>query len=319
MSRQLALATRSGPLDEMVGRQPTDLAFQTDSQTLVYLIHGVTGTPVEMGYLGRRLARHGWDVYATTLPGHCTRIRDLLRTSEEDWITHVQAQLAFARERYDRLYVAGLCAGALLALESSLTVNIDGLGVLSPTFIYDGWNIPRIRALLPLVMKVAPLGYLLFHADGPPFGIKDERIQARKRAAYYPTALMRGWIRNAWARWTNHAADPAIRAPLAASMGYPIFPLKTLSHLDRLSTRVRGRLGEVTTPTAILQAREDDVTGPRNGELVYNGIASIQKLLVLLDDCYHVITVDKQKKAVANHLIKFFELQAVSRGRLQLA
>lgn len=313
------LITRSGPLDEMVGRQPTDIAHQTDSQSLVYLIHGVTGTPVEMSYLGRRLARHGCDVYTTTLPGHCARIRDLLRTSEKDWITHVQAQLTFARKRYDHLYVAGLSAGALLALESSLTVNVDGLGVLSPTFIYDGWNIPRIRALLPFVMKVPPLRYLLFHADGPPFGIKDERLQAHMRSAYCSVGLLRGWIRNAWARWTNHAADSAIGPSQAASMGYPIFPLKTLTNIDRLITRVRGRLGEVTAPTAILQAREDDMTGPRNGELVYNGIASIQKLLILLDDCYHVITVDKQRKAVANHLIDFFGLQALSRERLRPA
>ncbi len=312
------LTTRPDPLAEMPGRQPTDLALQTGSHTLVYLIHGVTGTPTEMGYLGRRLARHGWDVYATTLPGHCTRIRDLMRTSEEDWLTHVKAQLAFARERYDRLYVAGLSAGALLALDSSLTVNVDGLGIMSPTFIYDGWNIPRIRAILPFVLKVAPLRYLLFHADGPPFGIKERRLQAHKRAAYGSVALLRRWIMGLWARMT-HAADQAICIPLAATMGYPIFPLKTLTNIDRLSTRVRHRLGEVTAPTVILQAREDDITGPRNGELVHNGIASIQKLLILLDDCYHVITVDKQKKAVADHLIEFFALQAVSQGRLRVA
>jgi carboxylesterase len=316
MSRQLT--TRPGPLDEMVGRQPTDLAFHTDSRTLVYLIHGVTGTPTEMGYLGRRLARHGWDVYATTLPGHCTRLRDLVRTSEEDWLTHVKMQLAFARERYDHLYVAGLSAGGLLALDSSLTVNVDGLGVFSPTFFYDGWKTPWTRALLPFVMKVAPLGYLLFHQDGPPFGIKERRLQAHKRAAYGSVALLRRWIMGLWARM-NHAADQAISAPLAASMGYPIFPLKTLTNIDRLSTLVRSRLGEVTAPTLILQAREDDITGPRNGELVYNDIASIQKLLILLDDCYHVITVDKQKKAVADHLIEFFALQSVSQGRLQVA
>ena len=131
-------ATRCGPLDEMIDRRPTDLALQTGSRVLVYLIHGVTGTPTEMGYLGRRLARHGWDVYAPTLPGHCTRIRDLLRTCENDWTAHVQARLAFVRERYDYLCVAGLSAGALLALQSSVAANVDGLGVLSPTFIYDG-------------------------------------------------------------------------------------------------------------------------------------------------------------------------------------
>jgi carboxylesterase len=168
-------------------------------------------------------------------------------------------------------------------------------------------------------MKVAPLHYLLFHADGPPFGIKDEQLQAHIRAAYHPLALMRGWIKDRWAQWKNRGADAAIRANSAASKGYPIFPLKTLSHIDRLIARVRGRLGEVTAPTVILQAREDDMTGPGNAELVYNTIASRQKRLILLDDCYHVITVDKQRRAVADHLTEFFGLQASEERDLRLA
>ena len=69
-------------------------------------------------------------------------------------------------------------------------------------------------------------------------------------------------------------------------------------------------MGEVTAPTVILQAREDDMTSPRNAYLVHDEIASKEKRLVLLDDCYHVITVDKQQDAVARHLIEFFGIQA---------
>ncbi|HEX9136660.1 MAG TPA: hypothetical protein VF905_06915, partial [Nitrospirota bacterium] len=64
-----------GPLDEMVDRQETDVAINRNSNVLVYLIHGVTGTPVEMSYVAQKLSRKNrWDVYATTLPGHCTRL-----------------------------------------------------------------------------------------------------------------------------------------------------------------------------------------------------------------------------------------------------
>ena len=40
--------------------------------------------------------------------------------------------------------MAGLSAGSLLALEASTIVAVDGVGVLSPTFFYDGWNMPRM-------------------------------------------------------------------------------------------------------------------------------------------------------------------------------
>src|SRR6476646_6146993 len=97
---------RAGLLDSMVDRRSTDVSLHTGSNVLVYLIHGVTGTPAEMYPLTRGMARHGWDVYATTLPGHCTRLTDLLKTNEQDWLHHVQKQLAFVRSRYEYIFVA---------------------------------------------------------------------------------------------------------------------------------------------------------------------------------------------------------------------
>jgi carboxylesterase len=295
----------------MVNRQGTDVAFQTDSNVVVYLIHGITGTPVEMGYLARQIAHHGWDVYATTLPGHCTRLRALLKTSERDWVNHVHDQLVFMRERYDHVFVAGLSAGGLLALLGSLAVNVDGIGVLSPTIVYDGWNTPWTHAILPFAMKVVPrpLQHILFHVDGPPFGIKDEGLQARVRAAYSPIRVLREWLGCWWAGWKTHRDTHQLRPSAAALQGFPLFPLKTLTDIDRLIRRVRARMGEVTAPTVILQAREDDMTSPRNAYLVHDEIASKEKRLVLLDDCYHVITVDKQQEAVVRHLIEFFGIQ----------
>jgi len=309
---------RSGVLDDMVDRQKTDFAMHTGSNVLVYLVHGVTGTPAEMHYIGKELARHGWDIYATTLPGHCTRLRDLVKTSERDWCGHVERQLACVRDRYDYVFIAGLSAGALLALDASTNVHVDGIGVLSPTFVYDGWNTPWSHAILPLAMKVVPLPlqHLLFHIDGPPFGIKDDVVQARVRAAYRPLVILREVVSDWWTyrTWSNKSGNgTGALVPSAASMGYPIFPLRTLTEIDRLITRVRPLLRWVTAPTLILQAQEDDMTSPRNAFIVHDEIASSEKRLVLLDDCYHVITVDKQKHAVVSQLIDFFANDVLDR------
>ena len=310
---------RAGLLDNMVNRRDTDFALHADSKVLVYLIHGVTGTPAEMFYLAREMARkNGWDIYTTTLPGHCTRLRDLVKISEQDWREHVQMQLSFIRNQYEYVFVAGLSAGALLALEASTVVHVDGVGVLSPTFVYDGWNTPWYDAILPLAMKIVPLPlqFLLFHIDGPPFGIKDEELQASVRKAYSPVAILREWVTDWWAqrKATNGNVPPI---PSAASKGYPIFPLRTLTEIERLIVRVRARLSEVTAPTMILQASDDDMTSPRNASIVYDGISSEDKQLVLLDDCYHVITVDKKKEVVAEHLSNFFFLQMMGKRPLQ--
>src|SRR5450755_641459 len=96
------------PLDRMPGRQATDFVLARHSRSLMYLIHGATGTPVEMRYLALGLARDGWDVYVTTLPGHGGRLRDLVQKNETDWRHHVETQLAYAKERYDHVFAVGL-------------------------------------------------------------------------------------------------------------------------------------------------------------------------------------------------------------------
>jgi carboxylesterase len=282
------------------------------------LIHGVTGTPAEMRYLARCLARRGADVYATTLPGHCTSLRDLLKTNEHQWCEHTCNQLAYVRERYEQVYVAGLSAGALLALEASTRVPVDGVGVLSPTFFYDGWNTPRSHAILPMALKLVPecLQHLLFHIDGPPYGVKDPVIQAHIRASYTPRSVLYEWV-SLWWKSTEAVGNGTDPSP-AASKGYPLFPLHTLSEIGRLMNRVRRNLKQVSAPTLILQAIEDDMTGPRNAQFVYDEIASQQKQIVLLNDCYHVITVDRQRQAVVTHLQDFFGLSAAVPEALQM-
>ena len=301
--------SRHDRLSDMVGRRSTDLIFENDSNTLVYLIHGITGTPIEMRYLARGLARRGEDVYATTLPGHCTSLRDLVRTSEQQWCDHVGKQLAYVRERYEHVYVAGLSAGSLIAIEASTIVTVDGIGVLSPTFFYDGWNTPRSHAILPLALKLVPecLQHLLFHLDGPPYGVKDSLIQAHIRASYTSASVFHEWVGLWWEGYRSESVGNRADPP-SASKGYPLFPLRTLTEIDRLMSRVRKLLAKVSAPTLILQATNDDMTGPRNPQFVYDEIASIQKEIVMLDDCYHVITVDRQRQAVVKHLAAFFKL-----------
>ncbi|MCA9500867.1 MAG: hypothetical protein KC588_16860, partial [Nitrospira sp.] len=193
--------SRTRSLDGMANRRETDLAFTGNSNVLVYLIHGITGTPVEMSYLGRKLSQaNGWNAYATTLPGHCTRLRDLVRTTQQDWRRHVQQQLSFFRDHYETVFVVGLSAGALLALDASTKVQVNGVGVLSPTFQYDGWNTPWSHTILSSAMRLIPstLQCFVFHIDGPPYGIKDERLQASVRKAYSFSVIIRDWIHDCW-------------------------------------------------------------------------------------------------------------------------
>ncbi|MCA9451286.1 MAG: alpha/beta hydrolase [Nitrospiraceae bacterium] len=264
------------PFHDMPGRQETDFVCITDSKVLVYLIHGITGAPVEMSSLSRKLScENGWDVNVTTLPGHGTNLSGLGRTTEQDWRAHVQRQLSFIRDRYEYVFAVGLGAGALLALEASTVVRVDGIGALSPTFIHNGWNTPW--------------------------------AQVPERKPYHARGTVRGRPHDWCARGkvANGAATPPSSA---TTIAYPAISLGTLTEIDRLIMRVLPGLHDVTTPTVILQARTDDMTNPRNSSIVYNAISSQDRLLIVLDDCFHVVSVGDQQEAVAAHMAPFFRL-----------
>jgi carboxylesterase len=303
--------TDAMPLLKIPGAAETDLFMPAKSRTLAYLIHGVTGTPAEMKYVGRKLWQSGYDVYLPTLPGHCAKIRDLLRSNEQDWVEHVVTQLAFLRTRYTHIFAAGLSAGALLALKASILVRLDGIGVFSPTFFYDGWNVPRTKALLDMAIRwlPRPLHYVFFHFDGFPYGIKHPALQARLRAAYTPMNRLLDAFRK--------RTSP--RQYSSETVGYPVFFLKTLADLDRLYAVVKADMAKITAPTLVLQASEDDFTSVRNSEFVLSQIASAEKKLVLLDDSYHVITVDRQRDVVARELQTFIAAHTNPRAATDLS
>lgn len=91
--------------------------FVGDDDVGVVLVHGFTGTPWEVRYLGEQLARAGYTVRAPLLPGHGTTIDDLDRTTWRDWSEHVERAVDALRMRCGRVAVVGQSLGGLLALE----------------------------------------------------------------------------------------------------------------------------------------------------------------------------------------------------------
>lgn len=82
----------------------------------IVLVHGFTGTPYEVRYLGEHLVREGFSVRAPLLPGHGTTIEDLDRTTWGDWVDAVEAATGALQARCARVAVVGQSLGGLLAL-----------------------------------------------------------------------------------------------------------------------------------------------------------------------------------------------------------
>src|SRR5215469_2208865 len=99
----------------------------------VLLLHGFTGTPFEVRPLGERLARRGLTIVGPVVPGHCTSARSLEGTTWHDWEAGATAALDGLRARCDRVAVAGLSMGGLLAARLAFLrpQQIDALVLMS--------------------------------------------------------------------------------------------------------------------------------------------------------------------------------------------
>src|SRR5258708_38513105 len=90
----------------------TDRSFTLKGgKTGFLLIHGLGGTPLELKFVAKGLARRGFTVHCCQLAGHCGDEQDLLATGWRDW--HASGGVARDRMRasFDTVIVGGLSMG----------------------------------------------------------------------------------------------------------------------------------------------------------------------------------------------------------------
>ena len=257
--------------------------FGSAARTGVLLVHGLTGTPAEMRVLGKGLNRQGYTVYAVQLAGHCGTMDDLVETRWQDWLASVESGLERFAEHVDQVVVGGLSMGALLslAIAERHADKVAGVCALSTTFRYDGWSIPtytKLAFLLPLFRQLG-IGRRRVFMEAPPYGIKDEALRARIVEQM-------------------HSGD-------SAAAGLPGNPWWSIIELRALSTDVQAHLKDLRSPCLVIHANEDDISSASNAHDIARGAVNARVDLVLLDNCYHMITIDRERRAVIARINDF--------------
>lgn len=266
------------------------LFFEGNNDALVFLIHGLTGTPNEVKFLAKYLNAQGFSVVCPVLAGHGEPLEVLQRFKWQDFYASVRENLEdhLKNKTYKYIFVSGLSFGALLSLllSKDYPEKITGVSCLSPTLFYDGWNIPWSQKLLPLV-SLTPLQYMLYFKEEPPYGIKNEKIRKLVHRYYLKAKL-------------NNIES-------IHQYGYPYMPVNLIAELQRLVSFLSEKLINVTAPVQLIQARNDDMTSVKNSQFIYDKISSQEKEIVLLENSYHVITADQERDKVAENLTNFFK------------
>jgi len=232
------------------------------------LIHGLTGTPYEMRYLGERLAARGVRVRGVKLAGHAGMPEELGAVGYDGWYESVVNGLEELRQYGEPIVVVGLSMGAVLSarLAADQGESVAGLALLAPAFF-----LPTSTSLALWVLR-GLLGSII------------ERIYL-----FNPGASD---IHDAAAR----SIHPNCRLmPLSA-------PLKLLD----LSAVVKPMLSRITQPALVMHARRDHTCPMRkNVDYLMKHLGSAEKRAVELDESYHVITVDSEKERLADEVGEF--------------
>ncbi len=240
--------------------------FFPGSGVSALLVHGLTGTPYEMRFVGERLAAAGVRVCGVRLAGHGGPPEELGAATHAHWYESVVAGFERLRRFGDPNVVIGLSMGGVLAarLAADQREAVAGVAMLSPAFFLPLW----VRGALRLVGALGPLA---------------DRIYVR-----------------------GGGADIHDDGARSIHPSTPLMPLSAVFELLELSASVRPRLGRITQPALVIHSRRDHVCpASRNVEFVLARLGSAQKRAVYLDESFHVVTVDSERARVAAELVDF--------------
>lgn len=112
------------------------------------LVHGFTGAPNEMRWLGEDLHQRGHTVLGVRLSGHATRPQDMTRARWWDWLACVEDGWHLLRSSAQEIVVIGLSLGGVLGLTFASEFPVAGVAALAtPHHLPPDPRLPFIKPL----------------------------------------------------------------------------------------------------------------------------------------------------------------------------
>jgi carboxylesterase len=253
-------------------------------RTGLLLVHGLGGAPIQLRFVAVRLANAGHTVCCPQLAGHCGSYEDLRLTGWRDWYASVEKAHERLLQECDTIIVGGLSMGAVLAvhLAAEHPSDVHGMALFAPTLWLDGWGVPWRSRLFVLITQKWCADLFEF-SEREPYGIKDVRVRALVMAA--------------------------IQSGNSSQAGQLSNPGSSMLELRWLVKAVRRELGRIKQPALILHPRHDDRASLRNAIYLQERLGGRVETVVL-EDSYHVITLDRQRDIVVDRTDRFARVLA---------
>ena len=222
------------------------------------MIHGMTGSPLELIPLAHILAEKGFRSFIPVLSGHATTLRDFRRTRAKSWVQDAHRAIEEATNGGNlRCSIIGHSFGATLALYLALgrPSLIKNIVLLSPTLVIK----PRsISILLNLASRLPE--YLL---DFLPL------IPKRQTRSY------------------------CLVVPRTA---YPVYSLGATARMFRIVRRVVAKLSRLKISTLLLRDPNDHLSHEKTLDIIKNACPDSILKVIELEDAHHELLGGKHRQ-----------------------
>jgi len=176
-------------------------------QPACLLIHGFTGAPKEMRWMGEYLNAQGHTCLGVRLTGHATRPRDMIRSLYTDWMASVEDGYHLLRGLSPNIFLVGLSMGGVLSLLMSTKLDVRGVVAMSTPFDlpdpHPAWQIQLLSYFKSYIRKTKGV---------PGEGWVDK--EAYVGHISYPFNPIRSAAELAKLIGKMHAALPDVRVPV---------------------------------------------------------------------------------------------------------
>ena len=239
-----------------------------DSDKGLLLLHGYTGSNVEMYPYGLLFASEGYRVHIPLLPGHGTNHRDLLKVKYRDWLVAVEKALnALVTEKPGRrIGVSGLSMGGTLSLHLAAsfpeTVNVV-VPMAAPVYLKLGIrNLFRLFRWTNLVVPYREYQFM------------DESVKNNALVKYL-------------------------------QQNYGRLPVRNMMEVADLVKFVFKELHKITQPILVIHSEHDEVVSRKNPGLILESVRSDIKNVKWVSNSYHVLVADYDREVVAKAALEF--------------
>jgi carboxylesterase len=124
------------------------------AQAGVLLVHGLNGSARDMVEIEDMLRRNGLVTRNLLLPGHGSRVREMLPLGWPEWAAEVRAAYRGLRHQCERVFLVGHSLGGALCLHTAAHEEVAGIVSMCAPIMMPVWMRSLVRAgkyLLPLV------------------------------------------------------------------------------------------------------------------------------------------------------------------------